>query len=192
MKDQIVASGATIVIRPDSGDPLVVLPKMLEILSRGFGCTINAKGYKVLNNVRIIWGDGIDSVSLYSIMRTMVDYHGYSMDNFAFGMGGGLLQKVNRDSLKFAMKCSAINITEECDLNGSVWREVFKDPITDPGKTSKKGLVSLFKDRATNEFYTSDTTKADWDNIDAMQTVFLNGNLLVNDTFEAIRARSND
>ena len=58
---------------------------------------------------------------------------GYSADNIAFGMGGGLLQHVNRDTMKFAMKCSAIV------KDGHVV-EVYKDPITDQGKKSKKGL----------------------------------------------------
>lgn len=46
---------------------------------------------------------------------------------------------VNRDTFKFAMKCSGIVV------NG-VWRDVFKDPITDPGKSSKKGELALIKD----------------------------------------------
>ena len=110
LKDDVIASGATVVIRPDSGDPVVVLPKMLRILGENFGYTTNAKGYKVLNNVRVIWGDGINSVSLSSILRCLVDVGGWSADNIAFGMGGGLLQQCDRDTQRFAMKCSAVGI----------------------------------------------------------------------------------
>lgn len=105
--EELSQSGGTLVIRPDSGDPIDVLPKMLAILEKEFGTTINDKGYKVLNTVRLLWGDGINQLSIQSILRVVVDFHGYSADNIAFGMGGQLLQIVNRDTNKFAMKASA-------------------------------------------------------------------------------------
>lgn len=137
LKDLIVATKGTLVIRPDSGDPIVVLPRLLQALEKYFGCTINSKGYKVLNNVRLIWGDGINENSIRAILRMCVDMQGYSADNLAFGMGGALLQIVNRDTQKFAMKCSAIYINGE-------WRDVYKDPVDDPGKTSLKGLLNVY------------------------------------------------
>lgn len=179
LKDDVVKSGATVVIRPDSGDPLEVLPRMMNILCKHFGCEKNAKGYKVLNNVRIIWGDGIDPLALKSILRTMVDLHGYSADNFAFGMGGGLLQKVNRDTNKFAMKASAISI------NG-IWYGFSKDPITDPGKTSKKGRVTLFKDPVRGYY----SGVEDWMK-DELVTYYEDGKLMVDDDLASIRERSN-
>lgn len=123
----------TLVIRPDSGDPVVVIPKLLTSLYKHFGGYKNEKGYVVLNNVRLIWGDGIEKITIQSILSVIVDMMGFSVDNIAFGMGGGLLQHVNRDTQKFAMKCSAAKID-------GTWVDVFKDPITDKGKTSKKGL----------------------------------------------------
>jgi nicotinamide phosphoribosyltransferase len=185
MKDAIIASAATVVIRPDSGDPTIVLPKMLEILSEGFGYVVNSKGYKVLNNVRIIWGDGIDAVSLSSILRVVVDLLGYSADNFAFGMGGGLLQKLDRDTQKFAMKCSSIFV-HDTTTNTYVDRDVYKDPITDAGKRSKKGRVATGI-TVGGEYYT--TTKLSESVLD---TVYVNGGLLIDDTFNDIRARSNE
>jgi nicotinamide phosphoribosyltransferase len=59
---------------------------------------------------------------------------GYSADNLAFGMGGALLQRMDRDTQKFAMKCSAIVVDGEV-------RPVRKNPITDPGKNSKSGVL---------------------------------------------------
>jgi nicotinamide phosphoribosyltransferase len=123
----------TLVIRPDSGDPVVVIPKLLTSLYKHFGGRKNEKGYVVLNNVRLIWGDGIEKIAIQSILSVIVDMMGFSVDNIAFGMGGGLLQHVNRDTQKFAMKCSAAKID-------GTWVDVFKDPITDKDKTSKKGL----------------------------------------------------
>jgi nicotinamide phosphoribosyltransferase len=63
----------------------------------------------------------------------------FSIDNIAFGMGGALLQRLDRDTFKWAMKCSSVTV------NG-VEVDVYKDPKTDPGKASKRGIVSTFLD----------------------------------------------
>jgi nicotinamide phosphoribosyltransferase len=198
LKDDVIQSGATVVIRPDSGDPVVVLPKMLSILGEKFGFTKNAKGYKVLNNVRVIWGDGINSVSLSSILRCVVDVAGWSADNIAFGMGGGLLQQLDRDTLKFAMKCSSVGIYEPgmgTDDSDHIWRDVFKDPATDPGKASKKGRVTLWE--SGGEYETAVDRPGRWVDkgngwTEAMATYFLDGEVLFTQTFDEVRANSNE
>jgi nicotinamide phosphoribosyltransferase len=185
LKQQVIDSGATVVIRPDSGDPVEVLPKMMRILGEGFGYTTNAKGYKVLNNVRLLWGDGINQLSVRSILGVVVDLNGWSIDNLAFGMGGALLQQLDRDTQQFAMKCSA------AEINGE-WVDVFKDPITDSGKVSKKGRVTLWTN-GTGEFVSSvDMPKqwADYGWTDALVPVYWNGNLHKDYTFEEVRANS--
>ena len=185
LKDDVVNSGATIVIRPDSGDPVVVLPKMLRILGEHFGFSTNTKGYKVLNNVRVIWGDGINSLSLSSILRCVVDVAGWSADNIAFGMGGGLLQQCDRDTLKFAMKCSSVTIDGKD-------RDVFKDPATDPGKASKKGRVALWTNEA-GEYKSSASVPTDWTDkvwLESMYTYFLNGEVKFTQTFDEVCTNS--
>lgn len=137
LKEEVLKMNATLVIRPDSGDPIYWLPRLLNVLDEQFGSTTNTKGYKVLNKVRLIQGDGVTKDSLPVMLQAILDA-GYSIDNVAFGMGGGLLQHCNRDTYKWAMKCSAIRINDE-------WFDVYKDPVTDPGKVSKKGRLSLFK-----------------------------------------------
>lgn len=203
LKDDVINSGATVVIRPDSGDPCVVLPQMLRILSNKFGFSMNSKGYKVLNNVRVIWGDGINSVSLSSILRTVVDVGGYSADNIAFGMGGGLLQQLDRDTLKFAMKCSAVGVREVTKFTGEldhefesevVWRDVFKDPATDPGKASKKGRVQLWE--SGGEYETSVIRPKHWTDkgigwTEALVTYYEDGSQVFTQTFDEVRANSN-
>ena len=200
LKQQVIDSGATVVIRPDSGDPVEVLPKMMRILGEGFGYTTNAKGYKVLNNVRLLWGDGINQFSIQSILRVVVDMAGWSADNLAFGMGGALLQQIDRDTQKFAMKCSAAQITKwvEDGDQGSGWKsewvDVFKDPITDKVKASKKGRVTLWT--SGGEFQTSVDQPKGWTDKgtewnEALVTVYWNGNLHKDYTFEEVRANSN-
>jgi nicotinamide phosphoribosyltransferase len=126
--------GGTLVVRPDSGDPVLTPVKVISDLMDLFGYSINDKGFKVLpDHIRVIQGDGVDELSIVRIMQRMVD-NKFSIDNIAFGMGGGLLQKVDRDTLGWAMKCSAARV------NG-VWRDVWKDPVGG-GKTSKRGLVT--------------------------------------------------
>lgn len=191
LRQQIIDSGATVVIRPDSGDPLEVNQKLIKILGEKFGYTINDKGFKVLNNVRLIQGDGVNEQTIRTILGNFL-VHGWSADNIAFGMGGALLQQLDRDTQKFAMKCSAIAVTERVEDGDygsgwkTTWRHVQKDPITDSGKRSKAGRVTLYKDR--NGIYSSGVE--DWEK-SALVAVFENGKLLKEYTFEEVRANSN-
>jgi nicotinamide phosphoribosyltransferase len=132
LKKEVIDSGTCVVVRPDSGDPVEVVMLTLDGLAENYGYTVNSKGYMVLNNVRVIQGDGIDQKSINAIIDTMLS-RGWSLDNIAFGMGGALLQHCDRDWGRWAMKCSAIKVDGE-------WRDVFKQPKTDSGKTSKRGL----------------------------------------------------
>jgi nicotinamide phosphoribosyltransferase len=185
LKDKVIAAGGTLVVRPDSGDPETVPVEVIGILMDRFGYTVNGKGYKVLPPyIRLIQGDGINEKSLPKILENMIAA-GYSIDNIAFGMGGGLLQAWNRDTLKYAMKASA-----RCDTNG-VWHDVFKDPISDHGKLSKKGRLGLVLDGGLGgvNFHTIPKDIADKRG-NVLRKVYLNGELLVEDTFANIRARA--
>ena len=174
LRDEVIASGATVVVRPDSGDPVTVVGRVIELLGKQFGFTTNEKGYKVLNNVRVIQGDGVNPESIRAIIESLIE-SGWSIDNIAFGMGGALLQKVDRDTLSFALKCSAINI-------GGEWFDVKKDPVTDSGKKSKAGrVVAVVKDGE----YASSVRGV---GVNAMRTVFADGELLLETGLEAIRS----
>ena len=99
-----------LVVRPDSGDPPQVVVRVLELLGKAFGTQQNAKGYRLLDpHVRVIQGDGIDFRMLGTVLEAATA-GGWSADNISFGSGGGLLQKLNRDTLKFAFKCSSVTI----------------------------------------------------------------------------------
>lgn len=176
LKDEVIKSGATVIIRPDSGNPPDVVLKSLQLLDEKFGNTINSKGYKVLNNVRVIQGDGINQHSIKNILETIIK-NGYSATNVAFGMGGALLTMHNRDTMKFAMKCSSITVDGK-------QRDVFKDPITDHGKVSKAGILDLVL--RDGEY----RTVRDFQNDSIMRVVFENGNILVENTLDEIRKRS--
>lgn len=178
LKQDIIDSGATLVVRPDSGHPATVVHNCMCILADHFGYTTNEKGYDVLNNVRILQGDGINIDTIREILETL-EASNFSADNVVFGQGGALLQIVNRDDQKFAMKASAARI------NG-VWVDVFKDPITDSGKRSKKGRVELFCEPDGTMY--SDTSG--FGDTPMLKTVFIEGSTPVDQTFDEIRARA--
>lgn len=185
LRDQVIQSGATVVIRPDSGDPLTVPIQVIELLGEKFGFTLNRKGYKVLPScVRVIQGDGITIDSIPLILNNLLAA-GWSADNLAMGMGGGLLQKVDRDTSKFAQKANSMQID-------GVWRDVYKDPITDPGKTSKRGALSLVHSSGigSSRWSTIRRSELPYGTRDQLSTVFRDGELLVDHTLDQIRARS--
>ncbi len=182
LKEQVINNGGTVVIRPDSGEPVEVVCRTIEMLMSKFGYTTNSKGYRLLPSyIRVIQGDGVSLASIRLILEAMTA-KGLSADNIAFGMGAELLQKVNRDTLKFAMKASAIEIE-------GTWQDVFKDPITDPGKTSKKGRLALVKNQQ-NAYETIRLQDINGQT-NQLRPIFANGQLLVEDTFKSIRERSN-
>ena len=186
LKQKVIDSGATVVIRPDSGDPDVVCRKLVGILGEKFGYTINAKGFKVLNNVRLMQGDGINEHTVRMILGSFAAY-GWSADNIAFGMGGALLQIVDRDTQKFAMKCSSALV------NGT-WVDVQKDPITDSGKKSKAGRVTLWE--SGGEFVSSVTRPTHWTDrgtawAEVLVEVYRDGKLTREISFDEVRANSN-
>ena len=180
LKEEVIASGATIVVRPDSGDPLTVPIAVVSALADKFGFTVNSKGYKVLPNcVRVIQGDGITPETLPIILNNLLAA-GFAADNLAFGMGAGLLQKLDRDTMRFAMKASAICI------NGT-WYDVYKEPIGDPGKVSKKGQLALINDG--EGWQTVSRNGNAWR--DKLVQVWRNGDLQQDWTFAEIRELSN-
>ncbi len=178
LRDKVLARDGTLIIRPDSGYAPDVIQQCIQILDDCFGSTVNEKGYRILNpKVRLIQGDGVDYDMIDRIL-TRLRIFKYSADNIAFGMGGALLQKLNRDTNSFAFKCASVTV------NG-VERDVMKRPITDAGKESKKGRLKLIKVGGKFE-----TVGANVPGNDYLVEVFRDGNLLVNHELESIRERA--
>lgn len=184
LRQNVIDSGATVVVRPDSGDPVKVVTRVAQLLDSKFGSVINSKGFKLLNNVRIIQGDGINAQSVEAILTSLMN-NGFSADNIAFGMGGALLGAPQRDDQKFAMKCSAA-------LIDGTWVDVQKDPITDQGKRSKKGRLELVYRCGLGScgFQTIEDLYVRNGDTKILRTVFENGSLLIEDNFASIRARA--
>uniref|UniRef100_A0AAQ6IC19 Nicotinamide phosphoribosyltransferase n=1 Tax=Anabas testudineus TaxID=64144 RepID=A0AAQ6IC19_ANATE len=128
------SADAPLVVRPDSGNPLDTVLKVLEILGKKFSPEENSKGFKVLPPyIRVIQGDGVDI---------------------------NTLQEVN----------------------------VFKDPVADPNKRSKKGRLSLHRTQG-GDYVTLEEGKGDLEEygVDLLHTVFQNGKIVKTYTFDEVR-----
>lgn len=182
-KDKIMNRNGTLVIRPDSGEPTEIVPAVLNALGDKFGFTVNSKGFKVLNStVRVIQGDGVNYLSHRRILETIVS-KGWSAENLAFGSGGALLQKVNRDTFSIAFKCS------HAIVNG-VARDVYKQPKTDSKKNSKRGRLALVKNELGIFETVPEAEASKYPSGDLLLEVFRNGEILKDYSFSEVRINS--
>jgi nicotinamide phosphoribosyltransferase len=183
LKDKVLARDGTLVVRPDSGDPVTVVLKLLDILGNRFGYEVNKRGCKVLNpKIRLIWGDGIDYKMIGQVLDAMMEVN-WSTDNICFGQGGALLQKVNRDTLRFAFKCCA-------QKRDGAWYDIKKDPI-EGKKTSKAGRLALIKVNGSHGSSYQTVREEDCqpgDNL--LVEVFCNGTITKEYSFEEVRANA--
>ncbi|MFC0309069.1 nicotinate phosphoribosyltransferase [Gallibacterium trehalosifermentans] len=174
-----------LVVRPDSGDAISNVLFACEKLAEAFGTTVNKKGYRVLNNVRILQGDGVNENTAWDLLKALQDNQ-FSAENLILGCGGSLLQgnletSINRDTHRFAMKCSCV-ITENKLI------DVYKAPITDKGKVSKKGRLDLIWNGEKYQTINIDQLPLNqYDDNSMMQTVFENGKLLVDWRLEDVQ-----
>jgi len=188
LKQIVLNRDGTLVIRPDSGDPVLTLLRVFDILFEKFGYSFNEKGFKVLPpQVRVIQGDGININSIRAIYSAL-KINGISAENLMLGMGGALLQKIDRDTQKFAFKCSY------AEINGKA-TDVEKHPLEIDAhgrlirsfKTSKAGRLKLI---LTNEGYKTVKANEHPEYEDQLVTVFENGEIKNETSFEAIRERA--
>lgn len=184
-KRRIMGRDGKFVVRPDSctaqhPTPDLLVVNLLDRLWRLYGGTTNAKGFRVLDpHVGLLWGDGIDPVGIEKILNRMA-LNGYAASNIVFGMGGGLLQKVNRDTQRFAFKSSA-------QQRGGVWHDVQKKPL-DATKSSKAGRLMLVCEQG--EWRTA-PEGGYHDGADRLKVRFLDGEIKNAPKFEDIRKRAN-
>jgi nicotinamide phosphoribosyltransferase len=181
LREQVLARDGLLVLRPDSGDPVQVLLRLLPMLAERFGSTRNHAGYNTLDpKIRLLWGDGIGLESVERILGDILAA-GWSAANLIFGMGGALLQKVNRDTQNFAFKCSAAIV------NGEL-RDVFKEPVTDPGKDSKRGKLALVRTaRGLETVHCPGNCEMKGD---LLEPVFRDGEVLRHQTLDNVRAQT--
>lgn len=186
---EVVEREGLVVLRPDSGEPIPTMMKVMWHLGEKFGWSVNSKGYRVLNHVRTLQGDKNDYNRIYNMCRAFKGAK-WSVDNLAtFGMGGALLQASTRDTQQMAVKLSSLT-----DAQG-LWRDVYKDPITDPGKGSKFGRFAVVQefDETTgeNRIVTKTLQQGEPEpEGNMLRRIYLNGEMTVHDEFETVRKRA--
>ncbi|WP_458455475.1 nicotinate phosphoribosyltransferase [Methanobrevibacter sp.] len=173
----LAIEGNKVVFRPDSGEPVSTTIDCLNILEEGFGSRLTDNGYRVFDsNIGLLWGDGLDYQKIRDILFAMKS-NGWAAENIIFGMGGGIHSGVNRDTQRNAFKCSA-------QLRDGKWHDIFKNPL-DSSKKSKTGRFKLIRENSSFK-----TVPIDSDGEDYIQTVFKNGELLVEEKFGDIKSRA--
>lgn len=191
LKEDILARDGKVVFRPDSGNPELIIcgdpaaPEgspankgCIRLLDEMFGSTVNEKGYKVLNpKVGLIYGDGM-YLERYKRTLERLKEMGYAASNLVIGVGG-ILRNHTRDTLGFAIKATYVEVNGE-------HRDIEKDPVTDPGKKSHKGLLALLKDE-TGNYYTKDQCSWEEEQSGELKTVFKDGKILRTQQFNEIR-----
>lgn len=192
LKDLILGRDGKTVFRPDSGNPEDIIcgnenavpgtPEhkgCIVLLDELFGHTVNAKGYKVLNpKVGLIYGDGM-YLARYKRTVARLEKMGYAASNLVIGVGG-ILRDHTRDTIGAAIKATYVEVNGEA-------REIEKDPITDPGKKSHKGLMMLTQ--KDGEFVTVDQCTPKQEKAGLLVPVFRDGKVLVKYSLEEVRER---
>ncbi|KAL3160782.1 hypothetical protein ABBQ38_009193 [Trebouxia sp. C0009 RCD-2024] len=133
---QQVGKGGFLILRPDSGNPVETVLLALEAAEKVFGVEVNSLGYKVPKSCGVIQGDGINIQTLDKILQAVME-QGFSAQAVAFGMGGGLLQRLNRDTMSFATKLSHIVYADGTEA------DIMKLPKSDPSKFSLPGVMAV-------------------------------------------------
>ncbi len=182
LKEKILSRDGTTVFRPDSGNPEYIIcgdpnaeigsnehKGCIQLLDEKFGHSINNKGYKVLNpKVNLIYGDGMYFERYETILKRMKEM-GWAASNLVIGVGG-ILRNHTRDTLGFAIKATYVEVNGES-------RDIEKDPVTDKGKKSAKGLLKLTFDDYFQKYYTKDQCSQEEEKEGELKTVFKDGKL---------------
>ena len=181
LQTNVRASGATLIVRPDSGDPIETPVQVVAQLAYAYGTRLNSKGFKVLDaNVRVIQSDGISLQDIQMILGRL-EGMGFSAENISFGMGSALLHKINRDTLSFTMRASALK-----DDKGA-WRDIGRRPTNPQEKAPMSGRLAVITD-GTDIVNIPLTELGNRENI--LQPVWENGRLVRDWTFDEVRKRA--
>ncbi|MCC2626363.1 MAG: Nicotinamide phosphoribosyltransferase [Thermomicrobiales bacterium] len=180
LHDEVANFAGLVAVRCDSGDPVKVAADTVEWLMEDFGSSVNSKGFRQLPpNIRVVQGDGLTPTS-HGALYQELEKRGLAADNLLSGMGGGLLQRINRDTLNFGMKANAVRIK-------GAWKDIQKVPTGDSMKRSKAGRLAL-------RFVDGDYQTVHRDSIPAEQNVlvpvFRDGKMLRIYDFAELKQRS--
>ena len=194
LKDKILSRNGRVVIRPDSGDPVLIVcgdpdgktelekKGSIEALWDLFGGTITKRGFKLLDShIGLIYGDSITIKRCKEICERLSN-KGFASTNCVFGIGSYTYQYNTRDTFGFALKST------HAQINGKE-KQIFKNPKTDAGtKKSQKGVVAVVRNGKSFEFVDGLYLNSKYPG-DQLVEVFNNGKLSVEEYWPEIRNR---
>lgn len=198
LKSEILARDGKVVIRPDSGDPVLIIcgdpnaekgsaeyKGAAECIWDVFGGTISEKGYKLIDgHIGLIYGDSITIERCTEICERL-EKKGFASTNVVFGIGSFTYQYVTRDTFGFAVKATYGVVAGE-------GREIFKNPKTDDGtKRSAKGLIRLDYD-IDGEVVMTDHVSPEEEKKGKLKTVFKDCTLLIDLSLNDVRNQIRD
>ncbi|MEM8594765.1 MAG: nicotinate phosphoribosyltransferase [Pseudomonadota bacterium] len=208
LKEEVMARDGTLVIRPDSGDPVKILTGytteevtekagtfidnetgdelmpcevkgLIECLWDTFGGTMTDKGFKLLDDhIGAIYGDAITLGRQREILQRLAD-KGFA-SKVVLGIGSYSYQYVTRDTHGSAVKATSV-------VKNNERIAIFKDPKTDTKKKSAKGLLKVIRDDNDELILIDDVSEAE-EQQGLLKTVFENGKLVRETTLSDIRA----
>lgn len=198
LKSEIMARAGKLVIRPDSGDPVLIITGdatqepgspahkgVIELLWDAFGGSTNQKGFRELDpHIGAIYGDSITEERAQQICERL-KAKGFASTNIVFGIGSFTYQYVTRDTNGFAVKATWAQVMGQERL-------LFKDPITDDGmKKSARGRIVVLNQRGGLQMLDGMTKHEQrlHANEDLLQPVWRDGRFLCRHTLAEIRAR---
>ena len=164
-------------------NPSVFTPEekgSIAVLDEIFGSTTNAKGYKELPpQIGLIYGDGITYTRATGIFSGLAD-KGYAASNVVLGVGSYTFASSTRDDLGFAIKATHAVV-------GELEVPIYKQPKTDSGKNSAKGLLSVVKENGV--YKTLSNVTPEQEALGELQVIFEDSELFNITTFEEVKAR---
>ena len=193
LKDRIMARVGKLVIRPDSGDPELILcgdpfapagspahRGVVNLLADEFGTVLNEQGYRDLDpHVGAIYGDSITYERAEAITSNLMR-HGFASTAVTFGYGSFTYQYQTRDTFKMAMKATWVQI------NGT-GRDIQKDPVTDDGtKKSATGRLAVRRSMDGRPYLIEHAT-SEQEAEQELQVVYEDGKLLRQQSFADVR-----
>lgn len=193
LKNTIMSRDGTVVIRPDSGDPVKIIcgdrngktelerKGLIECLWDIFGGT-ESDGLKLLDShIGAIYGDSITLERQDLIIKGLLAKE--FVPNVVLGIGSFTYQYVTRDTHGSAVKATDVQ------FGTGNHQPIFKDPKTDSSKKSAKGLLRVCRD-ANGKLYLMDCVHPD-DEGGVLETVFEDGLLVRQTSLENIRSLVN-
>lgn len=146
-----------------------------------FGGTENEAGFRFLNSkVGLIYGDSI-TLNIANEILERLKIKGFGSTNVLLGIGSFTYQLSTRDTYGWAMKATWAQVKGK-------GIDMFKDPKTDDGvKKSLKGLIRV--EKTDSGFVAFDEQTSGQECEGCLESVFMNGTLLKDESLKTIRER---